>query len=92
MWSYLEHTSVVLEGVVKALSSLDKSEVTTAKGNLSSRSVRTRRNKQGMLVRRRTKTMCGAILYVTDKDGRLIPGLLIYLMEGIMPMLKVYEK
>ena len=29
------------------------------------------------------------ILYVTDKDGELIPGLLLYLMDGVMPMLKV---
>lgn len=91
MWSYMEHTSLVLEGVVKALNALDTNEATSAKSNLTSRSVRTRRNKQGMLVRRRTKTMCGGILYVTNKDGELIPGLLIYLMEGIMPMLKVQE-
>ena len=82
---------MVLEGVVKALNALDKSEATSAKSNLTSPSVRTQRNIQGILVRRSTKTMCGVILYVTDKDGELIPGLIIYLMEGIMPMLKVQQ-
>lgn len=80
---------MVLEGVVKALNNLPSSQIPSAKSNLMSRSVRTCRNKQG--IRKRTKTMCTArnILYVTDKDGELIPGLLLYLMEGILPMLKV---
>ena len=89
MWCYLEHTSLILEGVVMALNNLPPSEVPSVKHNLTSKSVRISRNKQG--IRRRTKTMSTArnILYVTDKDGELIPGLLLYLMEGVMPMLKV---
>ena len=89
MWIYLEHTSLILEGVVKALNNLPPSEVPQAKYSLTSKSVRMSRNKQG--IRRRTKTMCTTrnILYVTDKDGELFPGLLLYLMEGVMPMLKV---
>ena len=31
------------------------------------------------------------IPYVTTKDGELFPGLLLYLMEGILPMLKVHD-
>ena len=89
MWSYLEHVSLLLEGIVKALDHLPKSELPAAKSNLTSRSVRVCRNKQG--IRRRTKTMSTVknIVFVTDKSGELIPGLLIYLMEGVMPMLKV---
>ena len=89
MWIYLEHTSLILEGVVKALNNLPPSEMPSAKYSLTSKSVRMPRNKQG--IRRRTKTICAArnILYVTNKDGELIPGLLFYLMEGVMPMLKV---
>ena len=89
MWCYLEHTSLILEGVVKALNNLPPSEVQSAKFSLTAKSVRMSRNKRG--IRRRTKTMSTArnILYVTDKDGELIPGLLLYLMDGVMPMLKV---
>lgn len=90
MWSYLEHTSLILEGVVKALRNLPSPEVASAKSSLTSRSVRMRHNKQ--LIRRRTRTMCTELLYVTDKDGGLIPGLLVYLMEGVIPMLKVHAK
>ena len=80
---------MLLEGVVKALNNLPTSQIPSAKFNLTSKSVRVCRSKQG--IRKRTKTMSNAsnILYVTDKDGELIPGLLIYLMEGILPMLKV---
>ena len=89
MWNYLEHISLLLEGVVKALNNLPGSEMTTAKHNLTSHSIRMSRNKQG--IRKRTRTMSTAknIPYVTGKDGELIPGLLLYLMEGILPTLKV---
>ena len=82
---------MLLEGVVKALINLPSSEVTAAKHNLTSHSVRMSRNRQG--IRKRAKTMSTAknIPYVTDKDGELIPGLLLYLMEGILPMLKVHK-
>lgn len=79
-----------MDGVVKALTNLPDSELASAKHNLTSQSTRINRDKQGF--RKRTKTMSNQkdIQYVTNKDGELIPGLLLYLMEGILPMLKVY--
>ena len=89
MWEYLEHVSLLLEGVVKALINLPSSQIASAKENLSSRATIIRRDPQGF--RQRAKTMSNQknIPFVTNKDGELIPGLLIYLMEGILPMLKV---
>lgn len=91
MWVYLEHTSLMLEGVVKALNNLPSSEVQSVKSNLTSNSIRRRQNEQG--IRREAKTISTPrnILHVTDEDGKLIPGLLMYLMEGVMPMLKVHK-
>ena len=92
IWSFLEHISLLLDGVVKALMGLPSSQLASAKHNLTSRSTRIDRNKQG--IRRRTKTMSNQkdIPYVTGTDGELFPGLLLYLMEGILPMLKVQFK
>ena len=89
MWSFLEHISLLLNGVVKALINLPKSEIASAKENLTSRSSRIYRDKKG--IRKRAKTMSTQknIPFVTGKDGELVPGLLIYLMEGVLPMLKV---
>ena len=88
MWSYLEHTNLILEGVVKALNNLPPNEIPLAKSSLTSRSLRISQNKQSI---RRTKTISTTrnIPYVTDKDGNLIPGLLLYLMDGVIPVLKV---
>ena len=79
---------MILEGVVKALNNLPPSEIASAKSSLTSRSLRTSQNMQR---NSRNKTISTArnIPYVTDKDGELIPGLLLYLMEGVMPVLKV---
>ena len=89
MWRFLEHISLLLNGVVKALINLPNSEIASAKKNLTSRSSRMYRDKKG--IRKRTKTMSAQqnIPFVTGKDGELVPGLLIYLMEGILPMLTV---
>ena len=85
MWSYLEHTNLILEGVVKALNNLPPNEIPLAKSSLTSRSLRISQSI------RRTKTISTTrnIPYVTDKDGKLIPGLLLYLMDGVIPVLKV---
>ena len=89
IWDFLEHISMLLDGVIQALINLPKSEIASAKENLTSRSSRIYRDKRG--TRKRAKTMSAQknIPYVTGKDGELIPGLLIYLMEGILPLLKV---
>lgn len=90
MWRYLEHTSLLLDGTYKALSNLDKSQIPLARQNLTSRSIRIRRDKEGK--RRKISTTSNAknIPYVTSKDGELPPGLLPYIMEGILPMLEVH--
>ena len=89
MWDYLEHVSLLLDGVVKALDNLPSSQIASAKENLTSRATVIRRDPQGF--RQRAKTMSNQknIPFVTNTDGELIPGLLIYIMEGILPMLKV---
>ena len=89
MWCYLEHISLILKGVVKALNNLPPSEIQSAKFSLTAKSVRMFRNKRGIIKRSKTMSTARNILYVTDKDGELIPGLLLYLMDGVMPMLKV---
>ena len=91
LWDYLEHVSLLLDGVVKALVNLPSSQIASARENLTSRSTIIRRDPQGF--RQRAKTMSNQknIPFVTSKDGELIPGLLIYLMEGILPMLKVHK-
>jgi len=86
MWCYLEHISLILKGVVKALNNLPPSEIQSAKFSLTAKSVRMFR---GIIKRSKTMSTARNILYVTDKDGELIPGLLLYLMDGVMPMLKV---
>ena len=89
MWCYLEHTSLILEGVVKALNNLPPSEIQSAKVSLTAKSVRMSQNKRGISKRPKTMSTARNILYVTGTDGELIPGLLLYLMDGVMPMLKV---
>ena len=92
MWDYLEHISVLLDGVVNALVNLPSNQIASARENLTSRSTVIRRDPQGF--RQRAKTMSNQkdIPFVTNKDGELIPGLLIYIMEGVLPMLKVSAK
>ena len=89
IWNYLEHISLLLEGVIKALVDLPSSQIASAKQNLTSRATIIRRDEQGF--RKRAKTMSNQrnIPFVTNQDGELVPGLLIYLMEGVLPMLKV---
>ena len=89
MWSFLEHVSVLLDGVVKALISLPKCEIASAKRNLTSRSSRIYRDKKGITKKAKTMSDQKNIPFVTSEDGELVPGLLIYLMEGVLPMLEV---
>ena len=84
MWSYLEHISLLLEGITKALQNLPPDQLFEAKHNLTTQSIR---YKHG----RKTKTVTAAynIPFVTDEKGEIAPGVLLYIMEGILPMLKV---
>ena len=86
MWSYLEHVSLLLEGVTKTLQDLPLDQAFEAKHRLTTQSLRLKHG-------RRTKAIIAAqnILFVTDDKGEIIPGILLYLMEGVLPMLKVQE-
>lgn len=89
----MDHISGLLGGVVNALGNLPNSEIASAKHNLRSKATRImQKNEQG--IRKRTKTMSNqkGIPFVTEKDGELIPGLLVYVMEGVLPLLKVYMR
>ena len=88
MWSYLEHISSLLDGVLQALANLPNDEQkASARQNLTSQSTRIRQNK---LTRNITMSTAKNVPFVTNENGELFPGLLLYLMEGILPMLKVH--
>ena len=90
MWSFFEQTSLLLDGLVKALTNLPESKVASTKHNLTCRSITMSQTKQGIIQRTASKTTANDVhLHVIDENGELIPGLLTYLMEGILPMLKV---
>jgi len=86
MWSYLEHVSLLLEGVTKTLQDLPLDQAFEAKHQLTTQSLRL---KHGRIA----KAIIAAqnIPFVTDDKGEIIPGILLYLMEGVLPMLKVHE-
>ena len=86
MWSFLKHISSLLDGVYEALVELPNEQKASARRNLTSQSKRISKNEQN-----RSKTISAAkdIQFVTDKNGELLPGLLLYVVEGILPMLKV---
>jgi len=83
-----------LDGIVRAIKGLPDSEAAAARSSLTSRSVKLKRRKDGQSgTRKRVGTMSAVtnVPYVTNKEGELVPGLLIYLMEGVVPMLKVWS-
>ena len=91
MWNFLKHTSLLLDGVVKALANLpNDEEKASARHTLRCQSKRTA--SLNKLTRNITMSTAKNVPFVTDKDGKLFPGLLLYLMEGVLPMLKVYMK
>jgi len=87
MWSYLEHTSDVLNGIVRALQCLkDDNEKLAVQRSLTSEFVKLS-DQPGSRVA--AKTTAIDISYVTNKNGEIIPGLLVYIMEGVLPLLQV---
>ena len=89
MWSFLEQTNLLVDGLVKALVNIPESKIASSKHILTCRSMRLSQHKQGM---RKTaaKSTASNVLHVIDENGELIPGFLTYLMEGILPMFKVF--
>lgn len=87
MWTYLEHISLLLEGVTRTLQDLPSDQVFEVKHRLTTQSLRL---KHGCIVK--TITAAQNIPFVTDENGEIAPGILLYIMEGILPMLKVDSK
>ena len=88
MWSFLDHVSSLLDGVVIALANLpNDKEKASARCDFTFQSTRIRQNK---LTKSVTRSTAKSVPFVTNRNGELFPGLLLYLMEGILPMLKVY--
>lgn len=92
VWAFLEHIRILLDGIVRAIKGLPASQASSARSSLLARSVKLKRRRDELQeTRKRVGTMSAVtnVPYVTDKEGQLVPGLLIYVMEGIVPMLKV---
>jgi len=89
----LEHIRILLDGIVRAIKGLPEDQAAAARSSLTARSVKLKRRRDGQSgTRKRVGTMSAVtnVPYVTNKEGQLVPGLLIYVMEGIIPMLKVW--
>ena len=82
MWSYLEHVSLLVEGVTRLLQYLSPDKVLEAKRQLTTKSL-----KHGDTVKAITTTQ--TIPFVTNEKGEIAPGILLYVTEGVLPMLKV---
>ena len=85
MWRYLEHINTLLNGIVRVTSDLPKAQIATMKLYSSSQLRRTNRNTES----EKMITSHSNVPYVTNANGELIPGVLIYIMEGALPMIKV---
>ena len=86
MWSYLEHVSLLLKGVTETLMELNllPNKVVEAKQLLTCQSLEL---KIGYTVKAITTTHY--IQYVTNEERQVLPGILVYVTEGVLPMLKV---
>ena len=82
MWSYLEHVSLLVEGVTRLLQYLSPDKVLEAKQQLTTKSL-----KHGNIDKAITTTQ--TIPFVTNEKGEIAPGILLYVTEGVLPMLKV---
>ena len=83
MWSYLEHVSSLLEGLTKTLKGLPSDQMVKAKHLLTTQSVE-------HTIKPIATTQ--EISSVTNEKKEIAPGILLYVIEGILPMLKVYKK
>ena len=90
MWRFLEQTNLLVDGLVKALVNLPESKIASTKRILTCQSMRLNQHDQGIRKTATAKPTASNILHVIDENGEIIPGILTYLMEGILPMFKVY--
>ena len=84
MWSYLEHVSLLLEGLTRILQDLSLDKVFEAKQQLTTPSLKL---KHGHIAK--PITTIQNIPFVTNEKGEIAPGILLYVTDGILPMLKV---
>ena len=91
IWTYLEHITDLLNGTVSALKCI-KDDTEIAKVNISltidfhKLSVYNDDTEYKVIAR----TTAINIPHVTNQNGEVLPGLLIYIMEGVLPLLKVF--
>ena len=79
MWKYLEHINITLNGVVRVMRTLSRSEVV---------SLTLRKNACFVGQKKIVSSHC-SIPFVTNQDGEIDPGVLLYVLEGVLPLLKV---
>ena len=87
MWKYLKDVSLLLKGVTETLEELNNllpNQVVEAKQLLTCQSLEL---KYGYTVKAITTTHY--IQYVTNEEREILPGILLYVTEGVLPMLKV---
>ena len=84
MWSYLEHVSLLLEGVTRILQDLPPDKLFEAKQQLTAQSLKPKHRHIAKPI-----TTTQNIPFVTSEMGEIIPGVLLYVTEGVLPMLKV---
>jgi len=84
MWNYLEHVSLLLEGVARTLQDLSPDQAFEAKQQLTIQSFRLKHGHTAKII-----TAAPSLPFVTDEKGEITPGVLLYIMEGVLPMLKV---
>ena len=76
---------MLLEGVIRALQDLPADQVFEAKHQLTTQSLRLKKHGQAI----KAITAAHNIPFITDEKGELAPGILLYIIEGVLPMLKV---
>ena len=93
MWCFLEHINILLNGVVRVISNLPEGQAVFVKLNNNAQ-LRKRAiekvdddNNKGY---EKIVTSHLNIPYVTNANGELIPGVLVYIMEGVLPLIKVW--
>ena len=83
MWSYLKDVGLLLEGLTMALKGLPSGKMVEAKHLLTTQSLENTK---------KPITISQKISFVTNEKKEIAPGLLLYVTEGVLPMLKVEIK
>ena len=86
MWKYLEHVNIMLNGVVQVIMDLPRSEVVPL---ILSNNPHICRRVKSLTGHKNAKTSQYNVPFVTNQDGELNSNVLIYVLEGIVPLIKV---